>query len=65
MSLTNPNIGKVLTSSSSLLTTIAILITNEYISKLKLRYTRLRDLITFITILYEKTLNESMVDKKN
>ena len=31
MSLTNPSIGVVLTSSSALLTSIAILITNEYI----------------------------------
>ena len=33
MSLINPSIGVVLTSSSALLTSIAILITNEYISK--------------------------------
>ena len=37
MSLINPSIGVVLTSSSALLTSIAILITNEYISKLKKR----------------------------
>ena len=65
MSLINPSIGIVLTSSTALLTSLAILITNEYISKLKLRYTKLRDWINFITILYEKTLKESMVDKKN
>ena len=64
MSLKNPSIGIVLTSSTALLTSIAILITNEYISKLKLRYTKLRDWINFITILYEKTLNQSMIDKK-
>ena len=64
MSLTNPSIGIVLTSSTALLTSLAILITNEYISKLKLRYTKLRDWINFITILYEKTLNQSMIDKK-
>ena len=64
MSLINPSIGIVLTSSTALLTSLAILITNEYISKLKLRYTKLRDWINFITILYEKTLNQSMVDKK-
>ena len=64
MSLINPNIGIVLTSSSALLTSIAILITNEYLSKLKLRYTKLRDWINFITILYEKTINQSMIDKK-
>ena len=64
MSLINPSIGIVLTSSTALLTSLAILITNEYISKLKLRYTKLRDWINFITILYEKTLTQSMVDKK-
>ena len=63
MSLINPSIGIVLTSSTALLTTLAILITNEYISKLKLRYTKLRDWINFILILYEKTLNQSMIDK--
>ena len=64
MSLINPGIGIVLTSSTALLTSFAILITNEYISRLKLRYTKLRDWINFITILYEKTLNQSMIDKK-
>ena len=34
MSPINPSIGFVLTSSTSLLTSFAILITNEYISKL-------------------------------
>ena len=41
MSLLNPTIGVVLTSSSAFLTSIAILITNEYISELKMRYTEL------------------------
>ena len=43
MSLINPSIGIVLTSSTALLTSLAILITNESLSKLKLRYTKLRD----------------------
>ena len=64
MSLINPSIGIVLTSSSALLTSLAIIITNVYIGKLKLRYTKLRDWINFITILYEKTLNQSMIDEK-
>ena len=64
MSLVNPSIGIVLTSSTALLTSIAILITNEFISKLKLRYTKLRDWINVIPLLYEKTLKKSMVDKK-
>ena len=65
MSLINPSIGIVLTSSTSLLTFLAILITNVYISKIKIRYTKLSDWINFITILYEKTLIQSMIDKKN
>ena len=64
MSLINPSIGIVSTYSTALLTSIAILITNEYISKLKIRYTKLRDWINVITLLFEKTLKESMVDKK-
>ena len=64
MSIINPSIGIVLTSSTASLTSLAILITNEYISKLKLRYTKLRDWKNFLTILYEKTLNQSMIDKK-
>ena len=64
MSLVNPSIGIVLTSSTALLTSIAILITNEYISKLKVRYTKLRDWISDITLLYEKTLKESMTVTK-
>ena len=64
MSLISPSIGVVLTSSSALLTSIAIVITNEYISKLKIRYTNLRDWINVITLLYEKTLKQSMIDKK-
>ena len=64
MSLINPSIGVVLTSSSALLTIIAILTTNEYISKLKIRYTKLSDWINVTTLLYEKTLKESMIDKK-
>ena len=64
MSLINPSIGIALTSSTALLTSIAIIIIKEYISKLKLRYAKLRDWINVIMILYEKTLKESMVDKK-
>ena len=64
MSMINPGAGIIISSSASLLTSIAILITNEYISKLKIRYTKLRDWINVITLLYEKTLKESMIDKK-
>ena len=64
MSIKIPSIGILVTSSTALLTSLALLITNEYISKLKLRYTKLRDWIIFITILYEKTLIQSLIDKK-
>ena len=64
MGLINPEAGIIISSSTALLTSIAILITNEYMSKLKIRYTRLRDWINVITLLYEKTLKTSMVDKK-
>ena len=64
MSLINPGAGIIISSSTALLTSIAILITNEYISKLKIRYTKLRDWINVITLLYEQTLKESMIDKK-
>ena len=60
----NPGAGIIISSGTALLTSIAILITNEYISKLKIRYTKLRDWINVITLLYEKTLKQSMVDKK-
>ena len=63
-SFINPSLGIPIASCSALLTSLAILFTKEYISKLKLPYTKLRDWINFITILYEKTLNQSMIDKK-
>ena len=64
MSKLNPSIGIIASSSTAFITSLAILITNEYISKLKLRYTKLRDWINSITILYEKTLNQSLINKK-
>ena len=64
MSLINPSIGIIASSSTAFLTSIAILITNEYISKLKIRYTKIKYWINITTLLYEKTLKESMIDKK-
>ena len=64
MGLSNPGAGIIISSSTALLTSIAILFTNEYISKLKIQYTKLCDWINDITLLYEKTLKSSMVDKK-
>ena len=70
LSFIKASIAIILTSSTALLTSIVILITNEYISKLKSRYTKLRDWLKFITILYgfiyyNSTLKESMIDQKN
>ena len=62
--LINRRAGIIIPSSTASLTSIAILIKNEYISTLKTRYTKLRDWINVITLLYEKTLKESMIDKK-
>ena len=63
MALINPGAGIIFSSSTAFLTSIAILIANEYILKLKIRYTKLRDCINVITLLYEKTFKESMIDK--
>ena len=63
MSVFSPSIGVDLTSSTVLLTSIAILITNEYISKFKIRDTKLRDWINVIILLYEKYLKDSMIKK--
>ena len=64
MGLINPGAGIFNSSSTALLTSIAILITNQYISKLKIRYSKLRDWINIITLVYEKTLKTSLIDKK-
>ena len=64
MGLNNPWAGIIISCSTALLTSIAILITNEYISKLKIRYKKLRDWINDISLLCEKTLRTSMVDLK-
>ena len=64
MGLINQGAGIKISVSTALLTSIAVLLTNEYISKLKLRYTKLRYWINVNTLLYEKTLKTSRVDKK-
>ena len=43
---------------------ISTLIKNELFSKLKVRYTKTRDSINVITLLYENTFNTSIIDKK-
>ena len=52
LGLINLGAGKIISSSTALLTSIAILITNEYISKLKIGYTKLRDWINVNTLLH-------------
>ena len=64
MGLINPGAGSIISSSTALLTSFVILITNEYFSKLKIRYTKLTDWINVITLLYKKTLKTSMIDEK-
>ena len=64
MGLSNRGAGIIISSSTALLTSIAILITNEYMSKLKIRYTKPRDCNNVITLLNENTLKTSIVDKK-
>ena len=54
-------VGIMCASSISFLSSISTLITNEYFSKLKIRCTKLRDRIQVITLLYEKTLKQSMI----
>ena len=56
-------IGVPIEGCSSFLASVATLITNEYLPKLKLRYTKLKVWIIMITILYEKTLNKLMIHK--
>ena len=64
MGLIHPGAGIIISNSTALLTSIAILITNGYISKLKIRYKKLRDWINVNTLLYEKTLKQSKLAKR-
>ena len=59
----NP-VGVMCASCFSSLSCISALITKEYFTNVKGRYTNLRDWINVITFLYEKTLKTSMVDRK-
>ena len=58
------SIGVPIAGASAFIASIATLITNEYLSKRKARYTKLRDWINMITLFYEKTLQKSLIDKK-
>ena len=63
LSILNPGV-QVISSSSALLISIAILLTNEYISEIRTRYTKLSFWIIIITLLWGKPLKRSMTDKK-
>ena len=63
MSLKNPSIGIILGSSTALSAPIATSITNEYISEKK-GYINLRNWINVNTLLHEKSMKTSLVDKK-
>ena len=65
MGLNNPGAGIIISRSTTLISSIAILITNQNFSKLKIRYNIERDWIYVITLLYEKCLKPSVVDKKS
>ena len=64
----NPNKWYCISCSYSLsiagVKSVATLITNEYFSILNLGYAELKVWRKMITLLYEKTLNNSMIDKK-
>ena len=64
MGLVNPGASIIISSITSLLTSIAILITNEDFSELKLLNTKLRVWIDVITLLYEKILKQARIVKK-
>ena len=64
MGLICPSFGINISSSTVLLTSFSVLITNDFISKLKIRYAKLRFWIIVITLLYEKTLKQSMIAKE-
>ena len=55
--------GVPVIATSGLLISIAVTANNEYISKLKERYIRLRTFVNKIRVDYEKVLKKSMADK--
>ena len=63
IAILDPSAVILILGSKTLLKSIAILVMNECLSNLKITYTKLRDLINVVTLLYEKTLKQSMVDK--
>ena len=59
------SIGVLFAVCTSFLTGVTTMITYGYFSKTKLRYTKTEASINMISILYEKTITKSMMDKKN
>ena len=57
-------VGVVCAGSFSFLSGISTLIASENISKVKIRFTKLRDWIHVITLIYERTLKKSIVDEE-
>ena len=55
-------VGFMCASSISFLSNVSRQNTNEFFSKLKFRYTKLRDWTNVNTLLYEKTLKTSRID---
>ena len=56
--------ANIKSSSTARLSSIAILITNENISKLGIRYTNIKDWIFVFSLLSEKFLKKMMIDGK-
>ena len=61
-SLLSPSVGFIATSSTTLISSVAILIRNEYISKFNIRFTKLGDWINMTSLLYEEN-NETIDDR--
>ena len=56
-------VGVTLIGASLLLVSCAVTVINEYISRMKQRYLRLRMFVNEIKIQYEKLLKKSLIDK--
>ena len=64
LAIFNQRVGLVISSSTALLTSIARLMTSQYLSKLKILYSKTRNWIMVIRRLYGRTLKTSMVYEK-
>ena len=62
LSIIIQGVGVKISSSLALSTPNAISITNEHISKVKIRYIELRECINKIILLYENTLKTLTID---